>query len=71
MPKKVFDKKLEPRCEYCVFGKSSEFTSEVMCPKRGMVDAKDSCRSYRYDPLKREPQRIKIAKDYKPEDFSV
>lgn len=71
MPKKVFNKKLEPHCEYCVFGKRSEFSNEVICKKRGITDIKDSCRRYKYDPLKREPQRVKISDNYNPEDFTV
>ena len=28
-------------------------------------------RKYKYDPLKRVPERVKISDNYKPEDFSL
>lgn len=71
MPKKVFNKKQEKRCEYCVFGRRSEFSSEVMCRKKGITDAKDFCRKYKYDPLKREPERIRILNDFNAENFKI
>lgn len=69
MSNKVFNKKLPHHCEYCVFGSCSDYSNEVLCKKRGVTDRKDSCRHYRYDPLKREPAAAKIADNYKPEDF--
>lgn len=69
MSNKHFNKKLEPHCEYCVHGICSEFSNEVLCRKKGVTDAKDSCRKYKYDPLKREPQKLKISDNYRPEDF--
>ena len=71
MGNKVFNKELPKRCEYCVYGKKSEFTNEVLCIKRGVVDASDSCRKYKYDPLKRTPQRAKMSDNYSPQDFSI
>ena len=69
MSKKVFNKKLQHRCEYCVHGTLSEFANEVLCKKKGITSIQDSCRHYKYDPLKREPAKAKIADNYKPEDF--
>ncbi len=69
MSNKHFNKKLPSYCEYCVYGTKSEFSNEVICIKRGVTDAKDSCRKYKYDPLKREPQKTKISDNYRPEDF--
>jgi hypothetical protein len=71
MPKKVFNKNLEKRCGYCLFGRKSEFSNEVMCLKRGITDVNDCCRRFKYDPLKREPQRVKIDKDFTKEDFEI
>lgn len=68
---KVFNKKLPHYCEYCVHGNCSEFSNEVLCIKKGITNRKDSCRHYKYDPLKREPIAPKIADNYNPEDFSI
>ena len=69
MSNKVFNKKLAHYCEYCIHSINSEYSNEVLCKKRGVTDRKDSCRKYKYDPLKREPATAKIADNYKPEDF--
>lgn len=69
MSKKVFNKKLPHHCEYCVFGNVSQFANEVLCKKKGITALQDSCRHYKYDPLKREPAKAKVADNYKPEDF--
>ena len=69
MQKKGFNKKLPRYCEYCVHGTCSEFSNEVLCKKRGITDRKDNCRHYKYDPLKRDPNRAQISNNYKPEDF--
>ena len=71
MANKVFDKKLTHHCEYCVHGKPSAFSNEVLCKKRGITDRYDSCRHYKYDPLKREPAKPEIADNYSAEDFSL
>lgn len=71
MSNKHFNKELPHCCEYCVHGNNSEFSGEVICIKRGVTDAKDCCRKYKYDPLKREPARQKISDNYRPEDFSL
>ena len=50
----LFQKHIEPRCIYCQRGAQLE-DGKVLCPKKGVVDAQGSCRSFRYDPLKRVP----------------
>ena len=69
MANKVFNKKLPRYCEYCIHANCSQFSDEVLCLKKGITNRKDSCRHYKYDPLKREPQGSKISNNYKPEDF--
>lgn len=71
MSSKAFNKKIPPNCQYCVHGISSPFSEEILCIKRGVTNGRDSCWRYKYDPLKREPNKIKIADNYKPEDFSL
>ncbi len=71
MGNKVFNKKLPKRCEYCVHGNKSQFTNEVLCLKKGIVEVGDSCRKYKYDPLKRSPVREMPADNYTAEDFKI
>ena len=68
----LFEKNMEPRCFYCV-----RYTpldgEQVVCIKKGVVPAGGSCRSFRYDPLKRVPPRPH-APDFshlKDEDFTL
>ena len=52
----LFDKKTERRCAWCArylpVGEESGF-----CEKRGPASPYGSCRSFRYDPLKRVPPK--------------
>ncbi len=66
-----FNKKLPKSCEYCVYSKALEFTKETVCKKRGVTSQRDFCRSFKYDPLKRTPQKKKIGDNYTPEDFKL
>ena len=67
----IFNKDLPHACSYCVYGRESLFSGEILCSKRGVTSVRDSCRKYKYDPLKRVPERVKISDNYKPEDFSL
>jgi len=69
MSKKMFDKTLPKKCEYCLLSSPLGDNGEMICEKRGIVNSDDYCRSYKYDPLKREPMRKKISDNYSPEDF--
>lgn len=71
MASKGFNKKLPKYCEYCLYGRNSDFGDEVLCPKKGITNRKDHCIHYKYDPLKREPSAPKISDNYNPEDFSI
>lgn len=66
----LFQKSIEPRCAYCAKGAPLEKDS-VLCPKKGVVSPGFSCRSFRYDPLKRvppAPAQVDFSK-LKDEDF--
>lgn len=52
---KYFDKKIDPKCDYCQFGKRTKDGNRVLCEKQGLVDQNHSCRSFIYSPLKRIP----------------
>lgn len=68
---KAFNKSLPKSCEYCVHGSRSSYTKEILCRKRGITELRDSCRHYKYDPLKREPKKVKLADNYSPDDFKL
>ncbi len=71
MAKSPFNKKLEKRCEYCVHGTRLQFENEIICKKHGVTATDDRCGKYKYDPLKRIPQRVKIVNDFNEEDFKI
>lgn len=71
MARKLFNDDIKKSCVWCAYGKSSEYTSEVFCKKRGVTSAEDYCRKYKYDPLKRTPQAQKITDNYSESDFSL
>ena len=52
---KYFDKKIEPKCDYCSFGKRTKDGNRVLCEKRGLVEQNYSCKAFIYSPLKRIP----------------
>ncbi len=52
---KYFDKKIDPKCDYCTFGKRTKDGNRVLCEKRGLVEQNYSCKAFIYSPLKRIP----------------
>ena len=52
---KYFDKNIQPKCDYCQFGKRAKDGDKVLCEKRGLVDASFSCGKFTYSPFKRIP----------------
>ena len=53
--KKYYSSLVAKRCEYCRFARSIMGGKEIICPKKGLRSPFDCCRSYKYDPLRREP----------------
>ncbi len=68
----LFRKKIDPMCVYCHFGTMVD-EQQLICQKKGPQAPTDSCRKFRYDPLRRVPPRPKKAdfSDLSPEDFSL
>ena len=67
-----FNKKLTKSCFWCMHGKKSEFSEEVFCKKHGVTTKLDACRHYKYDPLKRTPNKINTPSgNYSDEDFII
>lgn len=68
----LFKKDIEPRCAYCKRAATLD-EDRVMCMKKGIVSAADSCGRFKYDPLKRVPPKPVTANfsHLKEEDFSL
>jgi hypothetical protein len=50
-----FDKKMEPQCGYCQFGKRTKDGGRILCEKQGLKEENSSCPKFIYSPLKRIP----------------
>ncbi len=61
----VEEAEIEKNCAFCEFGTvialSSKEATDVICEKHGIVHKDHVCRSFRYDLLKREPQKKTIS----------
>lgn len=71
MKKLKFNKKTEKYCKYCIHGKYLEYTDEVFCTKKGFVDKFSKCLKYKYDPLKRVPEKVRPFAEFTKEDFEI
>lgn len=60
----LFRKDIEKSCSYCVHAAKTIDSDLVICSKKGFTPCDDSCRRFKYDPLKRVPTKAK------PKDFS-
>lgn len=69
--KKFFKSDIQPACAYCQHGRTISGGKEVFCLKKGIVAASDSCRSFKYDVLKRKPHSVNISKSYSDDDFKL
>lgn len=69
--KKYFDQTVKPACALCVHARELSGGSELFCIKRGPRDRNEACRSYKYDPFKREPKSSDFGRDYDPSSFSL
>lgn len=73
---KYFGKAIEPKCEYCEYGKRASDGNKVLCTKKGLVDASFHCPKFLYSPLKRIPvkqlERVGwLEGDYDEKDFAA
>lgn len=68
----LFRKKIERSCSYCVYGARLE-VGQILCSKHGMRMIDESCRRFKYDPLKRIPAKGKALdlSKYDDNDFSL
>lgn len=71
MSKSLFDKEISPKCEYCRTGVPTAQGNEVLCRRMGVMQSDSFCKKFKYDPLKRKPNVIKIRSDYTEDDFKL
>ena len=69
----LFNKHIEPKCEYCRHGESIPKSLEIACRKHGIMSPDNRCRSFSYDPLRRVPDAPVSFKpgDFSEDDFSI
>ena len=65
---KLTNVKITPQCMYCARGVSAA-DNTVLCPKKGVMQPFSSCRKFKYDPLKRQPDFKSEKMDFDPDDF--
>lgn len=68
---KFFNKKIDKKCEYCLHSKSYLNNQEILCKYKGVVMADNKCRRFKYDILKRKPNKIHNSENYTAEDFAL
>ena len=68
----LFRKDIPRSCSYCRFGTRLDDT-HILCTKRGTVEDIFSCRSFKYDPFKRQPPKPKAPDfgSFTEEDFTL
>lgn len=72
MRKKIITpKKYNSECRNCSIGRISPDGRRIFCPKKGIKELDGTCRLYRYDPLKRIPQKAPVFESADPADFEL
>ena len=71
MRKKVIGRNVEPRCKYCHYGTPTADGESVVCPKKGVLDKDESCKKFRYNPLKRAPRQDPEVLSFSESDFTL
>ncbi|MGN0172822.1 MAG: hypothetical protein ACI39F_00125 [Acutalibacteraceae bacterium] len=71
MAKKLYGKGILPSCSYCSKGKETADKVNILCPKKGIVNADFSCRRFKYDPLRRVPKIPPELEKFTAADFSI
>ncbi len=68
----LYREDIERRCEYCRFCRPLG-DGEGVCERRGIISTSGCCRHFRYDPLRRVPERpaVIVPRAHEEEDFSL
>lgn len=69
---RLFRKKIEHRCAYCVHGTQLD-EDTILCSKKGLRDSNNKCCKFTYDPCKRIPVKAKALnfEKYDQYDYSL
>ncbi len=67
----MFNKDTPKSCEWCKFSKKSAFNKDLFCAKRGVTEKFNVCRKYKYDPLKRTPEKTSFVGNFTKSDFKI
>lgn len=69
---RLFRKKIEHRCAFCIHGTQLD-EDTVLCCKKGLCKADSKCRKFSYDPCKRVPAKVKALdfEKYDEYDYSL
>ena len=67
----MFKKKHDVDCAYCKFGYILSNNSDCLCDKYGVIQRKNKCSKFMYEPLKRGPSPPKEPEKYKKNDFEI
>jgi len=57
---------VDPSCAYCAKG-----GHDAKCEQKAVKKGRPACRKFRYDPLKRVPQRPAVLEKFTQEDFTL
>ncbi len=68
----LFRNKMPKSCAYCVHGAKLD-GEQILCAKRGFVQADSQCIWFQYDPCKRIPVKAKPIdfQKYENEDYTL
>lgn len=71
MKQKIIGNGIDPKCEYCSFGRLSPDGDTVLCIRKGIVSVTGSCKKFSYDVLKRKPVIPPPLPEFTPDDFKL
>lgn len=71
MKKKLSGKNISPKCIYCETGIVTDDGKMILCKRKGVMQPDSFCRKFRYDPLKRVPDTVKLQTGFSEEDFAL
>ena len=60
---------LERICKFCEWASALNNPDQMLCRKKGVVNAGYVCRAFQYDPLKRDPGNRAAADLFVPVDI--
>ena len=68
----LYREDIEGCCEYCRYSRPMG-DGEAVCERRGIVSVSGCCRRFRYDPLRRIPERpaVVASRTYTEEEFAL